>query len=607
MKKKFLTALIALPILFFACTDLDETYYNEIDGKLIPSSSKIEAVYGTLKGYANENPYACPWWKFVYTIQTSTDEICVPIQNSMDWYDGGVYIDMQQHTWKPDNIHFLSCWNYLYNIITNCNMLLAQGDLGYDGLAELQTLRAYAYYRLMDLFGNVPLLTEKNFNDSKMPKNTSRAELFQWIEQQLTTIEGSDEKVEDHLCLKKYGKMTKGVLNTLRIRLYLNSKVFLDLADDSPEYKEYLNKAIEACDVVINSGAYTLEDNVFANWYYDNGQKSKEIILGIGYIGDGTNEGNDLQMESFAGPAGGMDRVFGNEMYGHCPGGFMVTPGKTADDPNALFNIFAPNDNRRLSMLYGQTYDRNTKEPVAWSIWLKSDPDNPNPNYVDGGGTTTGKPPKYLNYAPFFTRGLTYSAYMNPAIAAPRTVGARLIKFEVVDNPQFYQSQVDAVVMRYAEVLYSKAECLIRLGRAGESVSLFQEVLKHRGFDPTDGSGYDETAKGYPFRDMDKDNAGNDTNEKISAVALMSKRWLKPTDLSSIIPPNPDLEFMDKEWRREFIFEDRRRADMIRMGKYITTTWGGHTTPTNDKNRNLFPIPQSILDAQPEVEQNPGY
>jgi hypothetical protein len=48
---------------------------------------------------------------------------------------------------------------------------------------------------------------------------------------------------------------------------------------------------------------------------------------------------------------------------------------------------------------------------------------------------------------------------------------------------------------------------------------------------------------------------------------------------------------MDQELRREFIWEDHRRTDMIRMGKFITGTWGGHLTPTLDKSKEVFPQP----------------
>lgn len=629
MKNKFLKLLFVFPFLFTACTDLDETYYNEIDSEKIPASQKIAAVYNTLKGSASSNPMTCPFWKLVYAVQTTTDEICVPRQNANDWQDGGIYQDMQQHTWKADNTILLSSWNYLYNIVSNCNLLLVKydQDLTNEGRAELQTLRAYAYYRLMDLFGNVPLLTEENFGQPQLPAKTPRAQLFAWIEGQLTYIEGTELSVENYLPTRKYGAMTKGVLNTLKARLYLNSKVFLDLDDNDPLYvgsEGYLDKAIDACDAVINSGTYTLESNVFANWYLDNGSHSKEIILAIPYLGDGSLEGNQLHIETLIPPMQqalgdiiGEDEagknIIGGGMYANGVSGWHVNPGITKEDPNALINLFDENDNRRLSILTGQLYDRaeyvknGVFKKLTFGNWSLLDPLIPESKPGDGGDGVFLGPSLHANFTPwFYGRGFDPNGENKAHLNVPKAFGARIIKFELAENPQFYESPIDMVVMRYAEVLYTKAEALIRQNKNAEAIPLFQEVLQYRGFDPMSDANY---TKNYPFRDMDTDIEGNDTEEKISAVALMSKRWLtgRTTDLSSIIPATPDLEFMDKEWRREFAFEDRRRTDMIRMGKFVTGTWGAHETPTNDPNRNLFPIPQLVLNANPALIQNQGY
>jgi hypothetical protein len=57
---------------------------------------------------------------------------------------------------------------------------------------------------------------------------------------------------------------------------------------------------------------------------------------------------------------------------------------------------------------------------------------------------------------------------------------------------------------------------------------------------------------------------------------------------------------------REFVFEGKRRADMIRFGKFVTAAWWDHT-PSNDANRNVFPIPFSQKAINPNLKQNPGY
>src|SRR2546423_15099341 len=78
-------------------------------------------------------------------------------------------------------------------------------------------------------------------------------------------------------------------------------------------------------------------------------------------------------------------------------------------------------------------------------------------------------------------------------------------------------------------------------------------------------------------------------------------------------PPPPPLTTMSfdllfRERGFEFYWEDQRRTDMIRFGKY-EGTW---TEKTNtDKNKRIFPIPQTAIDGASNLPgylvQNPGY
>lgn len=78
--------------------------------------------------------------------------------------------------------------------------------------------------------------------------------------------------------------------------------------------------------------------------------------------------------------------------------------------------------------------------------------------------------------------------------------------------------------------------------------------------------------------------------------------------LSSITLP----KILD-EWSREFYFEGRRRTDLIRFGDYggsdYTWDWKGGT-PAGTKFSaiyNLFPIPSTDLNVNPNLTQNPGF
>jgi len=55
----------------------------------------------------------------------------------------------------------------------------------------------------------------------------------------------------------------------------------------------------------------------------------------------------------------------------------------------------------------------------------------------------------------------------------------------------------------------------------------------------------------------------------------------------------------------EFLAEAKRRQDLIRHGKY-TQPWGFKPGPNPDSHV-LMPIPQTQVDANALITQNPGY
>ena len=76
-----------------------------------------------------------------------------------DWYDGGFWQRLYLHRWEPFEGPFKATWNYLYQVITLANQAIIDLDGHPDLQAEARGLRALYYYELLDLFGNVPLVT----------------------------------------------------------------------------------------------------------------------------------------------------------------------------------------------------------------------------------------------------------------------------------------------------------------------------------------------------------------------------------------------------------------------------------------------------------------
>ncbi len=138
--------------------------------------------------------------------------------------------------------------------------------------AEARFLRALSYYHAIDLFGNVPFVTEEDAVGSFFPEQISRKDLFTYLETELKDIE---EKLMAPR--SEYGRADKGAAWMLLAKLYMNAKIYTG-EEKYTEAITYLNKVIGA--------GYTLE-NDYANLFKADNHKSKEIIFPIAF--DGTN------------------------------------------------------------------------------------------------------------------------------------------------------------------------------------------------------------------------------------------------------------------------------------------------------------------------------
>ena len=106
-----------------------------------------------------------------------------------DWYDGGVLLQVHQHTYTPDNGFISNAWGALYGGVNTTNRLIYQfsaveGAEAFE--AELRAIRAFWYYHLMDMFGNVPLSID--FTDTEAKGNTPRATVYSWIMSELDAV-----------------------------------------------------------------------------------------------------------------------------------------------------------------------------------------------------------------------------------------------------------------------------------------------------------------------------------------------------------------------------------------------------------------------------------
>lgn len=137
--------------------------------------------------------------------------------------------------------------------------------------AEARFLRAFAYWVLMDVYGNPPFVDENSPLDV-LPQQISRADLFKYVEKELLEVEILLAEPRQN----EYGRADKAAAWALLARLYLNANVYTGQA----RYTE----AIKYAQQVIDSG-YSLKETYEYLFLADNNINNNEVIFSINYDG----------------------------------------------------------------------------------------------------------------------------------------------------------------------------------------------------------------------------------------------------------------------------------------------------------------------------------
>lgn len=266
--------ILLLGISLSGCLDLDEEVYSEVTASNFYQNEE-EVVSAVMRPYAhlrqvflNFSTNGCG----VFLLQElSTDEAAWPTKGR-DGFDNGNWIRLHRHEWTVEDGSFAISWNDMYKGIALCNNLLfdfkdidavnSTDKLQYQ--AELRGLRALYYYYLLDLFGNVPVVTAIN---QFSPANNTRVEVFNFIEEEILDIRVNLPKKGD---IGWYGRFTQEAANSLLSRLYLNAEVYTGEArwSDCIEVSRLVlgpSFSLEAqWDAPFKTDNYASDENVFA-------------------------------------------------------------------------------------------------------------------------------------------------------------------------------------------------------------------------------------------------------------------------------------------------------------------------------------------------------
>ena len=202
------------------------------------------------------------------------------------WNDPGIPT-LNKMQWNADDGWVKGMYYRIYYQITLCNEFIYQSrderldERGFSDADkemirmyrnEARFLRSLSYFHAMDLFGNVPFVTEEDRVGAFQPERITRTDLFNYVESELIDL----SNVLSAAGTVDYGRATREAAKTLLAKVYLNAEVYsgTNRYDDCRNY----------CEQVINSGAFQL-DMDYQHLFLADNQNSSEVIFPVVYDG----------------------------------------------------------------------------------------------------------------------------------------------------------------------------------------------------------------------------------------------------------------------------------------------------------------------------------
>lgn len=460
-----------------------------------------------------------------------------------------------------DNGSVLIFWREFYQTIGRANFLLDNIEELKEELspevyertrAEARFIRALSYHYLIELFGDVPLVTKSlTLAEAQVPR-TPKQKVVDFILSEMTEVaEVLESSYADNVY---HGRATKGAALAIKARTAL--------------YNERWQIAADAAQMVMNLD-YNLHSDFSELFTYD-GQTSDEILLSLQYLKGVITHATTNYLTSRL--AGGVS----NEVPSQTVVDSYLSIDGLPVDQSPLYDPEHPFENRdpRLqasvvlpgSVLFGyefQTHDDSTK------IW------NYNVN-----------PPIQIKNIEATHAYATYTGYLWRKYT------------DIRDMADDTNSEINLILIRYAEVLLIYAEAKIEAGEIDESVyDAINQVRERGGIPPVELGKSQKELRSIVRRERKYELA----NEGLRLFDI--RRWR----IAEEVMPGPFLGRIPNEFLAEApIINEYGTPDYSNVSNGSELR---HVELRNfDSSRDyLWPIPTIELHTNPALEQNPGY
>lgn len=376
---KYIILSAGLAITFFGCSDFlmedpqDQVFVDNYFETENDAVAAVNSIYGILNSTSLPptfgGAYHSSYWvatglasdemenRFVGVLEY--DQLEIFAHTSVN----GTLYDFWKNAYKG-----ISNANFAIHGIPNISEFNIETDVRNRLLGEAHFLRALLYFDLVRMFGEIPLVVEKQ--PELFPEKNTTEEVYAQIKEDLQFAAAN--LFDSYDAGAGLGRATSGAAKTLL------AKVHLTLGE--------WDECIGLCDEIINSGRYELWED-FADAFRIANENGKESIFNIGF-GDGNGSISFWEVAQF------NVRLLPRELTQQIPGvnaqGWQVAT-------QHLFDSFDPDDRRRavtmLTTVYALDGTNVSVEPHIRKYWDEESEPN-------AGNTHNDLP--YLRYSDVF-------------------------------------------------------------------------------------------------------------------------------------------------------------------------------------------------------------
>ncbi|MDR0574849.1 MAG: RagB/SusD family nutrient uptake outer membrane protein [Tannerella sp.] len=415
-----------------------------------------------------------------------------------------------------------------------------------DMIAQVKIIRAYEYFKMNWLYGGVPIIASfKDALEAQVPRNTE-AEVKDYIYKDI------DEAVADIKdAPAAAGYIAKGAALALKMR----SAIF---------YGDY-QRALDAAKAIKTLNQYELEPN-YADIFTLAGRGSKEIILSQQHLKTVSNE----WIVTIPNNAdGGWSSMVPSQ---NLIDAYEMSNGKTKDEAGSGYDPSHPFNNRDPRMAMTVLYPGQDWASGYNGILNTLDETLPNGNKNSNYPTAADNASK---------TALTWSKFLAP--------------IEQYNN-DFYDTETQYIVYRYAEVLLTLAEASNELNGPSEEVYEALDAIRLRAGMPA----VDRTR--YATKESLRELIRRERSIEMAGEGLRRADILRWKDASGKMIAETVLNGPHNRIVGSVNYEEQNpysRATVAGVEKIEDRKFSPH-------NRYL-PIPQTAIDKNPQLKQNDGY